>query len=137
MDEIIKKFSLSADKFMPEKHQDSQDLIIVPVDHSLKIIERTKKFKETGDSRYIYQNQLDRGCCQHDMVYRNFKDLQWRRNADKVISDKTFNIAKNLKYDGYQRGIVLRVYKCIDKKTAGGTIRNEIISNKQLEETIY
>ena len=71
------------------------------------------------------------------MVYRNFKDLHWRRNADKVISDKAFNIAKNLKYDGYQRGIVLRVYKCIDKKTAGGTIRNEIISNKQLEETNY
>ena len=93
MDEIIKKFSLSADKFMPEKHQDSQDLIIVPVDHSLKIIERTKKIKETGDSRYIYQNQLDRGCCQHDMVYGNFKDLNWRRNLDKVISDKAFNIA--------------------------------------------
>ena len=42
---------------------------------------------------------------QHDMAYRDFKDLLKRTAADKVLRDKTFNIAKSLKYDGYQRGL--------------------------------
>ena len=50
-----------------------------------------KKFEERGDSRYIYQNQLDKDCFQHDMIYWDFKDL------DKLLLDKTFNIDKNLK----------------------------------------
>ena len=37
--------------------------------------ERIKKLKETGDSRYIYQNKLDKACFQHDMAYGDFKDL--------------------------------------------------------------
>ena len=48
--------------------------------------------------------------------------------------DTVFNIAKNPKYDGYQRGLLLIVYKLFDKKTSGGAIKNEIISNKELAE---
>ena len=48
--------------------------------------------------------------------------------------DTVFNIAKNPKYDGYQRGLPLIVYKLFDKKTCGGAIKNEIISNKELAE---
>ena len=36
--------------------------------------ERIKKFKETRNSRYIYQNHLDKACFQHDMAYEDFKD---------------------------------------------------------------
>ena len=63
--------------------------------------ERIKKFKETVDSRYIYQNELDKACFQHDMVYEDFKDLNRRTAADKVLHDKAFDIAKKTKYDGY------------------------------------
>ena len=38
------------------------------------------------------------------MADGDFKDLNGRTIADKVLRDKAFNIAKNLKYDGYQRG---------------------------------
>ena len=62
-----------------------------------------KKIKETGDSRYIYQNELEKACFQHDMAYGDFKDLNRRTGADKVLLDKAFNIDKNPKYDGYQR----------------------------------
>ena len=60
------------------------------VDHSLGK-KRMKKFKETGDSRYIYQNEFGNGCFHHDMAYGDFKDLK-RRTADKVLRDKAFNI---------------------------------------------
>ena len=66
--------------------------------------ERIEKFKETGHSRYIYQNELDKACFQHDMAYGDFKDLNRRTFADKVLRDKALNIAKDSKYDGYQRG---------------------------------
>ena len=50
------------------------------------------------------------------MAYRDFKDLNRRTPADKVLRDKAFNIAKNLRYDGYQRGLASEVYNFFDKK---------------------
>ena len=78
--------------------------------------ERIKIFKETGDSRHIYQKELNKACFQHDMAYEDFKDLNRRTAADKVLRDKAFNIAKNPKYDGYQRGLASMVHKFFDKK---------------------
>ena len=62
---------------------------------------RIQKFKETGDPDYIYKNELDKACFQHDMTYRDFRDLARRTASNKVFRDKAFNIAKNPKYDGY------------------------------------
>ena len=73
--------------------------------------ERIQKFKETGDSRYIYQNELYKACFQHDMAYGDFKDLNGSTFADKVLPDKTLNIAEGPKYYRYQRGLVSMVYK--------------------------
>ena len=56
---------------------------------------------------------------------RDFIDLTKRTAFDKILRDKAFNIAKNSKYDGYQSGLVLMVYKCFDKKTSGSSIKNE------------
>ena len=78
---------------------------------------RIQKFKQTGDSRYIYKNELDKACFQHDMAYADFKDLKRRTAADKA-----FNIGKNPKYDGYQRGLASMVYKFFDKKTKGSGV---------------
>ena len=74
-----------------------------------------KEFKQTGDSRYIYENELDNACFQHDMAYGDFKDLARRTAADKVLRNKAFNIAKDLKYDGYQWGLASMIYKFFDK----------------------
>ena len=62
------------------------------------------KFRETGDRRYIYQNKLNKVCSQHDLVYGDFKGLTRGTIPDKVSRNKAFNIAKNPKYDGHQRG---------------------------------
>ena len=78
--------------------------------------ERIRKFKETGDTKYIYRNKLDKACFQHYMAYGDFKDLAKRTAADKVLRNKTFNIAKDPKYDGQQRGLASMVYKFFDEK---------------------
>ena len=67
--------------------------------------ERIKKIKETRDSRYIYQNELDKACFQHYMAYGDFKDLNKRTAADEVLRNKPLNIAKDPKHDGYQQGL--------------------------------
>ena len=84
--------------------------------------EKIQKFKEMGDRNYIYKNELDKACFQHDMAYGDFKDLARRTASDKVLRDKAFNIAKNPKYDGYQRGLASMVYQFFDKKSAGSGV---------------
>ena len=69
------------------------------------------------------------------MAYGNFKDLKKRTFPDKVLRDKAFNIAKNPKYDGYQRGLGSMVYKFVDKKSEGSShplsSARQIINNKE------
>ena len=70
------------------------DLRIVLVDDLQKNKERIQTFKETGDSRYIYQNELDKACFQHDMVYGGFKDLARRTASDKILCNKHLILLK-------------------------------------------
>ena len=107
--------------------------------------ERIQTFKETGDAQYIYQNELDKACFQHDIAYGDFKDLTRRTASDKTQPDKAFNIAKNPKYDGYQCGFASIVYKFFDKKSAlfadksasGSGIKNQNISDKELAQELH
>ena len=57
--------------------------------------------------------------------------------SDKMLRDKAFNIAKNPKYDQYQRGLASMVDKFFDKKTSGSGIKNENISNKELAKDLH
>ena len=99
--------------------------------------ERIQKFKETGDTSYIYKNELDKACFQHDMTYGDFKDLKRRTASDKILRDKAFNIAKNPKYDGYQRGLASMVYKLFDKKSKGSGVNIEVKHNEQLAKELH
>ena len=86
--------------------------------------ERIKEFKRIGDTPYIYRNELDKSCFQHDSAYADHKDLINRTKSDKVLRDKAYDIASNPEYDGYQRGLASMVYKVFDKKsTAGSTAK--------------
>ena len=90
-----------------------------------------KIYKETGDSQYIYQNELDKACFQHDMSYGDFENLTRRTTSDKILSDKALNIAKNPKYNRFQRGLASMVYKFFDKKVVGGAVKNENKTNQR------
>ena len=107
MNEIVNKFLLAGDKCMPEMHLKQPGFTYSACGPFTKNKERIQKFKETGDTSYIYKNELDKACFQHDMAYRDFKYLKRRTFSDKVLRDKTFNIAKSPKYDGYQKDLLL------------------------------
>ena len=82
------------------------------------MLESIQKFKETGDPRHIIKNELDRDCFQHDLTYGDFKDLAGRTDSDKVLRGKPYNIAKNPRFDGYQRGLASMVYTFFDTTSA-------------------
>ena len=71
------------------------------------------------------------------MAYGDFKDLNRRTASDKILRDKVFNIAKNSKYDGYQRGLGSMVYKFFDKKSAGGSVNIPLDFNEQSAKELH
>ena len=74
--EIVNKFLLAGDKFMPEMHWKQPGFTYSAWEPFTKNKERIQKFKERGDTNYIYKNELDKACFQHDMAYGDFKDLK-------------------------------------------------------------
>ena len=69
MNEIVNKFLLAGDKFMSETHLKQLGFIYSVCGPITKNNERIQKFKETWDTTYIYKNELDKACFQHDMAY--------------------------------------------------------------------
>ena len=90
---VINKLLLAGKKFMLEMHLRQPGFTYSASGPFPKNKERIKKFKEKGDSRYIYQNALDKACFQH-MTYGNFKDLTRKTAADKVLCDKALLLLK-------------------------------------------
>ena len=119
MNEVINKFLLASDKCMPEMHLRLPQFVYSACGPFTRHKERIKKIEQTGDTRYIYRNELDKACFQHDSAYADHKDLINRTKSDKVLRDKAYNIASNPEYDGYQRGLANMVYKFFDKKSMG------------------
>ena len=89
---------------------------------------------QTGSTDFIYKNELDKACFQHDMAYGKSKDLIKRTQSDKVLRDKAFKIASDPKYDGYQRGLNSMVYNFFDQKSSGSGINEP---NYQLADEIH
>ena len=116
MNNVINKFLLAGDTFMPEMHLRQPRFVYSVCGPFIRHKERIKKLKRTGDTRYIYRNELDKACFQHDSAYADHKDLINRTKSDKVLRDKAYDIASNPEYDGYQRGLASMVYKFFDKK---------------------
>ena len=133
MNEIVNNVLLAGDTFMPEMHLKQPGFTDSSCRPFTKNKERIQKFKETGNANYIYKNELDKACFQHDIAYEDFKDLKRGTFSEKVLKDKAFNIAKNSKYDRYQRGLASMVYKRFDKMSTGsGIANNKIKQNLQL-----
>ena len=118
MNNTTNKLLLAGDKFMPEIHLRQPQFTYSACRPFTKHKQRSQKFKETGDTNYIYKNELDKACFVHDAAYSDSKDLTKRTVADKILKNKAFDIAKDPKYDGYQRGLASMVYKFFDSKVA-------------------
>ena len=137
MNEIDNNFLLPGDKFMPEIHLKQPGFTHSACRPFTKNKDKIQKFKETGNRNYIYKYELDKPCFQHDMTYEDFKDLAKRTASDRVLRDKAFNIAKNPKYDGYQRGFVSMVYKFFGKNSKENGVNIEVKHNEQLAEELH
>ena len=136
MNDIINKFLLVGDKFMPEMHLKQPGFTYSACGPFTKNKERIEKFMQSGNTDFIYKNELDKACFQHDMAYGKSKYLVQRTQSDKVLKDKAFKIASDPKYDGYQRGLASMVYKFFDKTSSGsGITTNEF--NYQLANELH
>ena len=136
MNNIINKFLLAGDKFMPEMHLRQPQFVYSACDPFTRHKERIKEFKRTGDTCYIYRNELDKACFQHDSAYADHKDLINRTKSDKVLRDKAYNIASNPEYDGYQRCLASMLYKFFDKKSIGSVINSSLILANELHKPV-
>ena len=131
---------------MPEMHLKQPGFNYSPCGPFTKNKGRIQKFNETEDVSYIHKNELDKACFQHDMAYDDFKDIARRTASDRFLRDKAFNIAKNPKYHGYQRGLASMDYKFFDENSTSlsgksvsgsGVATNEIKQNFQLPEELH
>ena len=137
VNEIINKFLLAGDKFMHEMHLKWPVFTYSARGPFTKNKERIQKFKETGDTSYIYKNELHKACFQHDMAYGDFKDLARRTTSDKTLRGKAFNVAKTPKYDEYQRRLASLVYKLFDKKSKESGVNIQLEFNEQLAKELH
>ena len=85
MHEIVSNFLLVGDKSMPEMQLRQSRFTYSACGPFTKNKEKIQKFKETGDTSYIYKTEMYKACFQHDMAYGDFKDLAKRTAADKVL----------------------------------------------------
>ena len=120
---------------MPELHLKQPVFTYSACGPFTKNKQKIEKFMQTGNTDFIYTNELDKACFQHDMAYGKSKDLVKRTQSDKVLKDKAFKIASDPKYDGYQRGLASMVYKFFDKKSSGSGVAAE--PNYQLENELH
>ena len=132
---VINKLLLAGDKFMPEIHLRQPQFTYSACGPFNRHEERIQKFKETGDTNYIYMNELGKACFTHDAAYSGSKDLTKRTVADKIFKNKAFDIAKDPKY-GYQRGLASMVYTFFDSKVSGSGAKL-IPQNEQLAEELH
>ena len=132
INEIISNFLLAGDTFMPEMHLKQPGFTYNACGPFTK--KRIETFMQTGNTDFIYKNELGKAYFQHDMSYGKLKDLIKRTQSDKVLRDKAFKIASNPKYNGYQRGLASMVYNFFDKRFSGSGITEP---NYQLADEIH
>ena len=136
MEHVINKFLLAGDKFMPEIHLRQPQFTYSGCGPFTRHEERLQKFKKTGDTNYVYKNELDKAYFVHDAAYSDSKDLTKRTVADKILKNRAFDIAKDPKYDGYQRGLASKVYNFFGSKVSGSGAK-VISENEQLANELH
>ena len=137
MSNTINKLLLAGDKFMPEIHFRQPQFTYSAWGPYTKHEQRIQKFKETGNTNYIYKNELDKACFVHDAAYSDRKFPTKSTVADKILKNKAFDIAKDPKYDGYQRGLASMVYKFFDSKVSSPDKESVGSGGKHVNTNLY
>ena len=122
---------------MPEMHLRQPGFTYNACGPFTKHKQRMQKFMQAGDTNYIYKNELDKACFQHDAAYSDSKDLTKRTAADRILKIKAYGIVNSPKRNWYERNLAAMIYKFFDKKTKGTGIKNEIKENQQLANELH
>ena len=116
MNKIINKFLFTGDKFMPNFYLKQPRFTYSACEPFTKHRQRIKEFRETSNLKHLYMNEPEKACFAHDFAYSDSKDLAKRAISIKILKDKAYEIARNPKYDGYQRAFASMTYNCFDRK---------------------
>ena len=133
MNEIVNRFLLEGDKFMPEMHLKQPGFGYNASGPFTKNNKKNSKFMQTGNINYIYKNDLDKACFHHDMAYGKYRDLTKRTQSDKFVRVKAFKIANNPNFNVYERRLAFMVYKFFDKRCKGSAV-NSILYQQLADE---
>ena len=144
MNNIINKFLLAGDEFMPEMHLRQPQFVYSACGPFTRHKERIKELKRTGDTRLLCRNEIDKACFKHDAAYERYKDVENRLISDQKLRNSAYDIASTPKYDGYQRGLASMAYKFFDSKVAprdkktmsGKGIKNNKILAEELHKPV-
>ena len=140
MNKIINKFLLTVDTFMPELHLKQPGFTYSACGPLAKHRERIKKFKESGNLKHLYGNELGKSYFAHDAAYSESKDLAKRTIAGTISKNRSYEIARNHGHDVYQMVLAKLVYKFFDKKTRSGGIATSkagVSVNQQIAEDLH
>ena len=140
MNEIVNKFLLAGDKFMPEMHLKQPNFSYGACGVFAKNKERIEKFMQTGNTNYIHKNDLGKACFQHNIAYGKFKDLAKRTQSDKVLTDKAFQIAEKKQNMMDIKGDYLRWFASFLIKDLWSLIKKDLhkpIVRKCVKRNIY
>ena len=132
MNKIINTLLLSGDKFKPELHLKQPGFTYRACGIFTKHLERIQNFRERGNLKHLYRNESYKACFAHYAAYSHSKDLAKSTISDNIFKDRAYEIARNWKYEGYQKALESMVYKFFDKKT-----RSEVSVNEQLAKALY
>ena len=135
MNKIIIKFLFTADKFMLELHLKQPGFTYSACEPFSKHCGRIQKFRETGNLKHLYRNELDKACFAHHAAYSDSKDLTQRTISDKILEHRGYEIARNRNYDGYQITLPSMFCKIFDKKAGSGISLKEQLA-KELHEPV-
>ena len=116
---------MTVETFMPELHLKQPGFTYSACGPFSKHRERIQKFRETGNLEHLYRNELDNACFVHDAGCSDSKDLAKKTISDNFLKDRAYEIARNCKYDGYQRALASMVYNFFDKKICSGVKVNQ------------
>ena len=122
MNKIVNKFLLAGDNFMLEMHLKQSGFTYSACDPFTRNKDRIENFMQTGNTDFIYKNELHKACFQDDMAYGKSRDLAKRTQSDERLRDRAFEIASNPKYDEHQRGLASMIYKFFDKKSGENSV---------------
>ena len=117
---------------MPEMHLKQTGFTYSACGPFTKYCKRIQKFKEAGNLKYLYRNELGKTCFAHDAAYSDSKDLAKEAIWDKILTDRAYEIARNHIYHGYQRALASMIYKIFDEKTG-----SEVSVNEELAEELH